>query len=244
MPSCSGIGHRKPRVAARPGSLFQSPLSSRLTTPDRIKLPCRATLNASAINGTSLPAFQAGSGPELGQQFSTHLSQIHSIYDVSEGLETPIQLIYLLTLLGFLAAGAYLVVRQLLVRRELDEAAKSLGERIRTDEATCEDYFELGVILTRKKLFTQATKNLEKAKKIWDGEENELAQVHNALGFCYFNMEKVRCSHVLPSALIVCMMSELASLCKPADLHPQAITLIERMLAMRIFEVYAWASKD
>jgi hypothetical protein len=48
------------------------------------------------------------------------------------------------------------------------------------------------VILTRKRLYTQATKNLEKAKKLWDGEESELAQVHNALGFCYFNMDKVR----------------------------------------------------
>ncbi|KXZ52747.1 hypothetical protein GPECTOR_8g139 [Gonium pectorale] len=109
---------------------------------------------------------------------------------LGEGLETPIQLIYLLTLLGFLAVGAYLVVRQVLIRRELDEGAKGLGERIRTGEATCEDYYELGVVLTRKKLFTQATKNLEKAKKVWDGEESELAQVHNALGFCYFNMDK------------------------------------------------------
>ncbi|MEW5299538.1 MAG: hypothetical protein WDW36_002545 [Sanguina aurantia] len=110
--------------------------------------------------------------------------------EVSEGLDGPIQLFYLLTLLSFLAVGAYLVVRQVLIRRELDEAAKSLGERIRTAQASCEDYFELGVILTRKRLFTQATKNLEKAKKVWDGEESELAQVHNALGFCYFNMEK------------------------------------------------------
>jgi hypothetical protein len=120
---------------------------------------------------------------------------------------------YLLTLLGFLSVGAFLVVRQVLIRRELDEAAKGLGERIRTGEASCEvslaaachrkgssttwsisqsglmspnvasfinglqDYFELGVVLTRKKLYTQATKNLEKAKKLWDGEESELAQV-------------------------------------------------------------------
>jgi hypothetical protein len=60
------------------------------------------------------------------------------LFDTAEGLETPIQLIYLTALLGFLAAGAYLVVRQVLIRRELDEAAKSLGERIRTGEATCE----------------------------------------------------------------------------------------------------------
>ena len=57
---------------------------------------------------------------------------------LGEGLETPIQLIYLLTLLGFLGVGAYLVVRQVLIRRELDEGAKGLGERIRTGEATCE----------------------------------------------------------------------------------------------------------
>lgn len=35
-----------------------------------------------------------------------------TVADLSEGLETPVQLIYLLTLLGFLVVGAYLVVRQ------------------------------------------------------------------------------------------------------------------------------------
>jgi hypothetical protein len=60
------------------------------------------------------------------------------VYMLGEGLETPIQLIYLVTLLGFLGVGAYLVVRQVLIRRELDEAAKALGERIRTGVATCE----------------------------------------------------------------------------------------------------------
>jgi len=64
--------------------------------------------------------------------------------------------------------------------------------RTHMTHARAQDYFELGVILTRKKLFTQATKNLEKAKKVWDGEESELAQVHNALGYCYVNMDRVR----------------------------------------------------
>ena len=83
------------------------------------------------------------------------------------------------------------MVRQVLIRRELEEAAKVLGERVRSGEATSEDSFELGVILLRKKLFTQATKNLEKAKKNWQGEEEELAQVHNALGYSYFNMDRL-----------------------------------------------------
>eukprot|EP01023_Acetabularia_acetabulum_P047331 TRINITY_DN4986_c0_g2_i1.p2 TRINITY_DN4986_c0_g2~~TRINITY_DN4986_c0_g2_i1.p2 ORF type:complete len:257 (-),score=26.50 TRINITY_DN4986_c0_g2_i1:226-996(-) len=113
------------------------------------------------------------------------------IFLMGEGLETPVQLLYLLALLGFLVVGAYLVVRQVLIRRELEEASKVLGERIRSNKADCGDFFELGVILLRKKLFTQATKNLEKAKSIWDGKEQDLAQLHNALGFAYMNLERM-----------------------------------------------------
>ena len=47
----------------------------------------------------------------------------------------------------------------------------------RSRRPTLQDYFELGVILLRKKLYTQATKNLEKALKAWQGEPEELAQV-------------------------------------------------------------------
>lgn len=110
--------------------------------------------------------------------------------ELAEGLETPVQALYLITLLGFLVVGAYLVVRQVLIRRDLEDAAKSLGDRIRSGNASSEETFQLGVILLKKKLFTQAVKNLEKARKTWDGEPEELAQVHNALGFAYSNMEK------------------------------------------------------
>jgi hypothetical protein len=39
-------------------------------------------------------------------------AQPQQLLELAEGLETPVQLIYLLTLLGFLVVGAYLVVRQ------------------------------------------------------------------------------------------------------------------------------------
>lgn len=41
-----------------------------------------------------------------GLQNSVHVA------DLAEGLEAPVQLVYLVTLLGFLVVGAYLVVRQ------------------------------------------------------------------------------------------------------------------------------------
>ena len=58
--------------------------------------------------------------------------------EISEGLEGPVQAVYLISLLGFLVVGAYLVVRQVLIRRELEDAAKVLGDRIRSGSASSE----------------------------------------------------------------------------------------------------------
>ena len=60
------------------------------------------------------------------------------MFDLAEGLEEPVQLLYIVTLLGFAAFGAYLTIRQVLVRRDLEEAAKVLGERIRSGDGNSE----------------------------------------------------------------------------------------------------------
>lgn len=96
---------------------------------------------------------------------------------MAEGLEAPVQIVYLSFLLVILSGAAFIVVRQVLMRREMDERSKVLGELIRTGDAESEDYYELGVVLARKRLFTQAMKNYTKAVKLWNGEEVELAQV-------------------------------------------------------------------
>ncbi len=54
----------------------------------------------------------APAAPAAAAALQQQQQQLQSLFELGEGLETPIQLIYLLTLLGFLAAGAYLVVRQ------------------------------------------------------------------------------------------------------------------------------------
>ncbi len=52
--------------------------------------------------------------PEAAQRALLDLAaaQPQQVAEVADGLEAPVQLIYLLTLLGFLVVGAYLVVRQ------------------------------------------------------------------------------------------------------------------------------------
>ena len=46
--------------------------------------------------------------------------------EIGEGLEFGVQLIYLGALLALLGVGSFLVVRQVLIRRELESAAKEL----------------------------------------------------------------------------------------------------------------------
>jgi tetratricopeptide (TPR) repeat protein len=95
-----------------------------------------------------------------------------------------VQLIYLVLLLAILSVGVFLVLRQVLLRRDLENAAKELGERARSATASADDHFELGCVLLRKKVFGQAQKNLETALKMWPpADADGLAQVQNALGY-------------------------------------------------------------
>lgn len=52
------------------------------------------------------------------------------VYETGELFELGIQLSYLLLLLGFLGVGTFFVIRQVLVRRELDLSAKELQVRV------------------------------------------------------------------------------------------------------------------
>ena len=112
-----------------------------------------------------------------------------SISEIS-ALEGNIQGFYLGTLLLILGFSGFIVVRQVFIRRELDDQAKRTGERIRAGNATSDDYFEMGSIMLRKKVYTQAIRNLQLAAENWEGDEEDLAQVHNALGFGYAEMER------------------------------------------------------
>lgn len=50
----------------------------------------------------------------------------NSVYEIGELFELGIQLTYLLLLLALLGVGSFFVIRQVLVRRELDISAKEL----------------------------------------------------------------------------------------------------------------------
>ncbi|XP_050370624.1 tetratricopeptide repeat domain-containing protein PYG7, chloroplastic isoform X1 [Argentina anserina] len=122
---------------------------------------------------------------------STPMAQSHEIlkpnvvYETGELFELGIQLSYLLLLLGFLGIGTFFVIRQVLVRRELDLSAKELQEQVRSGDASATELFELGAVMLRRKIYPAATKYLVQAIEKWDGDDQDLAQVYNALGVSY-----------------------------------------------------------
>ncbi|XP_024180265.2 tetratricopeptide repeat domain-containing protein PYG7, chloroplastic, partial [Rosa chinensis] len=49
-------------------------------------------------------------------------------------------------------------------------------------DASATELFELGVVMLRRKIYPAATKYLVQAIEKWDGDDQDLAQVYNALG--------------------------------------------------------------
>lgn len=122
---------------------------------------------------------------------ASEISGGNSIYEIGELFELGIQLSYLLLLLGLLGVGTFFVIRQVLVRRELDLSAKELQEQVRSGDASATELFELGAVMLRRKVYPAATKFLLEAIQKWDGDDQDLAQVYNALGVCYVRDEKL-----------------------------------------------------
>ncbi|GAV59257.1 TPR_11 domain-containing protein [Cephalotus follicularis] len=127
--------------------------------------------------------------PEVAQASET--IRINSVYEIGELFELGIQLSYLLTLLGLLGAGTFFVIRQVLLRRELDLSAKELQEQVRSGDANATELFELGAVMLRRKFYPAAIKYLLQAIEKWDGDDQDLAQVYNALGVSYVRDGKV-----------------------------------------------------
>ncbi|MCO5548550.1 hypothetical protein L7F22_002010 [Adiantum nelumboides] len=118
--------------------------------------------------------------------------QINHIYsDIGAGLDISVQVLYLAALLGLVGVASYFVVKQVLIRRDLESAARDLQDRVRTGQALPVEYFELGAVMLRKKFYVLASRYLEQAIAKWDGDPQDLAQVHNALGYSYVNDENV-----------------------------------------------------
>ncbi|XP_051148901.1 tetratricopeptide repeat domain-containing protein PYG7, chloroplastic isoform X1 [Andrographis paniculata] len=129
--------------------------------------------------------------PALASEGGSSSAPANVLYQVAELFELGIQLSYLLLLLALLGVGSFFVIRQVLVRRELDLSAKELQEQVRSGDASATELFELGAVMLRRKFYPAAIKFLLQAIDKWDGDDQDLAQVHNALGVTYVRDGKI-----------------------------------------------------
>lgn len=105
-------------------------------------------------------------------------------------MENSLPLIYLSVLLGLLAFAGVSVIRQVLKTRKVETALTRLEKKLKEEKGTVQEYYELGSIYSDKKMFAQSIMLFQKAIKGVDAEEENLAPVHNALGFAYFCQEQ------------------------------------------------------
>ena len=100
-------------------------------------------------------------------------------------------LIYLIVLIALLAGASFFVVRQVIKTRNSEVKLLDLQVKISKGKASSYDYYQLGSLLLDKKLFAQASRELQKALKSKDLESGEpAALVYNALGYAYAAQEQ------------------------------------------------------
>ncbi len=105
-------------------------------------------------------------------------------------MENLLPIIYLSVLLVLLGSAGWLVIRQVLKTRKVETTLSRLERKLKKERGTVQEYYELGSIYSDKKMFAQAIVLLQKSLKGVDAEEENLAPVHNALGFAYFAQEQ------------------------------------------------------
>jgi tetratricopeptide (TPR) repeat protein len=105
-------------------------------------------------------------------------------------MENPLPILYLLVLLALLGGAGWIVIRQVLKTRKVETSLSRLESKLTKERGTAQEYYELGCIYADKKLFAQAIKLFQQALKGSDAEEENLAPIHNALGYAYFAQEQ------------------------------------------------------
>ena len=98
--------------------------------------------------------------------------------------------VYLLLLLSLLGSAGWFIIRQVLKTRKVENALSRLETKLKKERGTVQEYYELASIYTEKKMFAQAIILFQKALKASDAEDENLAPVHNALGYAYFAQEQ------------------------------------------------------
>ena len=99
-------------------------------------------------------------------------------------------IVYVGTLLLLLAGVGVFLLRQIFQTRRQEKALAELQEKFQENTGTPQEYYELGSIFLKKKLYVRAAKVFEKVIKIKSVEPENRALACNALGYTFFAREQ------------------------------------------------------
>jgi tetratricopeptide (TPR) repeat protein len=105
-------------------------------------------------------------------------------------MNESLPLVYLSVLIGLLAIAAIFLLIQVIKTRKVESSFSKLQKKLKQEPGTAKEYYELGSIYLDKKLFVQSITLFQKALKEKNTEPENLALVHNALGYAYFAQEQ------------------------------------------------------
>ena len=106
-------------------------------------------------------------------------------------MDNIVPLLYLSILSISLLVVSFFIVRQIIARKEIEDTLSVLQNKIRSNEADAQDYYELGSIYLSKKLFDQAILQFRYALQIWKNEDLEgISNLYNTIGFTYAETEQ------------------------------------------------------
>lgn len=148
-------------------------------------------------------------------------------------MDSKLAIVYLTALVLMLGVLAWLVVRQILKNRQQEQVIAELQPKLMKEKGTAEEYYQLGSVYLRKKLYAKAIAEFQKSLK-----EAPAPEVYNALGYAYFAQEQYDLAiknyrealEMQPNYLVA--LNNLAHAYEKKKLIPQAIATYEQVLSL------------
>lgn len=150
-------------------------------------------------------------------------------------MDSLLPIAYLSTLVAILGVIGWLILRQVLKNRSLEKTIMALQPKLQKEKGEPQEYYELGSVYLKKKLYVKAISEFQKALKSGD---KPMPEVYNALGYAYFLQQQYDLAiknykeaiEIEPQYIFA--INNLGHAYEKKKLIPQALETYEKVLAI------------
>ncbi len=150
-------------------------------------------------------------------------------------MDSALAIAYLATLVALLGVVGWLVLRQIQKNRALEGTISRLQPKLQKEKGSATEYYELGSVYLRKKLYARAIAEFQKALK--SGGE-AMPELFNAMGYAYFCQQQFDLAikqykealELQPQYVVA--LNNLGHAYEKKKLIPQALETYEQVLAI------------